>query len=190
MKKTLYWLGLAGLVTVIAIVPMQGRSLVNRLVDAGATVAQNVQNKPVVNLVLSAEQKLVKSTAQGEPQVTWQALSGKAVVQPGTVLRYTVTGTNSGNAPAKNLVITQPVPRGMVYVLNTATASAEDVTITFSIDGGKSFVATPMVQLVMPDGKIDSRPAPAEAYTHVRWRFGESLASKAVVTTSYEVRVR
>ncbi len=190
MRKPLYWIGLAGVVTALAIVPMDGRSLLNRLADAGATVAQNVQSKPVVNLVLSAEQKVSNPDAQGRLQVAWQPLVGQAVVQPGTTLRYTVTGTNRGNSPAKSLVITQPVPRGMVYVVQSARATGGDATITFSIDGGKSFVATPTVQLVLPDGKAETRPVPAEAYTHVRWAFGSSLAPQAEVTASYEVRVR
>ncbi len=190
MKKPMYWIGLAGLVTALAIAPVGGRSLLSRLADAGATVAQNVQNKPIVNLVLSAEQKVSKPDAQGNLQLSWQVLSGQAVVQPGSVLRYTVTGTNDGTVPAKNLAITQPVPRGMVYVLKSATVSSNDAAITFSIDGGKSFVAAPTIQLVMQNGAVETRSVPAEAYTHIRWQFGAPLAAKAVVTASYEVRVR
>jgi len=190
MKKITYWIGLTGLLTVVAIAPVQGRSLLSRVVDAGATVAQNVQNKPVVNLVLSAEQKVVKPDAQGKPQVDWQPLSGQVLVKPGDGLRYTVTGTNSGNVSAKNLTITQPVPRGMVYVLKSATASEGNAVVTFSVDGGKSFFDVPTIQLVMKDGTVETRPAPVEAYTHIRWSFGSSLAPKSLITASYEVRVR
>jgi uncharacterized repeat protein (TIGR01451 family) len=179
-----------GLAAALAIVPFDGVPLVARAFDAGKTMAENIVNQPKVVVALSAEKQLISTDSQGKQQIRWQALeSGEAIVQPGDVLRYTASGSNKGNVDAKNLVLTQPIPQGTVYVLNSAATAAQTVT-TYSIDKGKTFTAKPMVQVTLPDGRTEMRPAPAAAYTHVRWQVANPVAPKAEVKLAYHVEVQ
>jgi uncharacterized repeat protein (TIGR01451 family) len=155
-----------------------------------AALAQSAQTKPQVQLVLAAEKKIMKKDEKGKEQVTWQAVdSSKASVQSGDTIRYTVIGKNISDKPASNLVITEPVPKGTVYVLNSSGMEGA-AQVTYSIDGAKNYVEKPMVQVSLPNGKVESKPAPAEAYTNVRWNFAKNLGPKAAVKAMYEVKVR
>jgi uncharacterized repeat protein (TIGR01451 family) len=153
-------------------------------------LAQGAQTKPQVQLALAAEKKIIQRDQKGKEQVTWQALgSSKAMVQSGDTLRYTVTGKNTSDKPVSTLAITEPMPKGTVYVLNSNSADSE-AKATYSLDGAKSFVDRPMIQVSLPNGKVESKPAPAEAYTNVRWIFKKNLAPKTAVKAVYEVKVR
>lgn len=153
-------------------------------------LAQNVQNQPKVQLRLTAAKKIVQKDAQGKDKVTWQSLQGNVTVQPGDVIRYTVMGANNGDRPANNLVVTQPIPKQTAYVLNSSATIKNTATVTYSINNGKTFVAKPTVQVKLANGKIETRPAPAEAYTHVRWKFNDAIAVKSTVGAVYQVRVK
>ncbi|MEL7226328.1 MAG: hypothetical protein AAGL17_16230, partial [Cyanobacteria bacterium J06576_12] len=61
---------------------------------------------------------------------------------------------------------------------------------TYSIDNGESFVTEPMVEVTLADGTKEMQPAPAEAYTHVKWDFNEALESSVVVNVSLETTVK
>jgi uncharacterized repeat protein (TIGR01451 family) len=146
-------------------------------------IAQNSQNKPRVQLTLSAEKKVVQ-----QDKTAWQPLQGTVLVQPGDVLRYNLAGENKGGSPAKNLVLTQPVPKGTVYILNSATNNTTKVS--FSIDGGKTFVANPTIQVKLANGKVETRPAPAERYSFIRWDVKQAIAPQSRIKVSYQVKVR
>lgn len=181
-------LGLAVLATAVIIPLVGGRPGLARLQTMGSTIAQQVL-RPEVKLILQAEKQIQTVDDQEQPQVQWQLLEGKATVQPQDVLRYTITSENAGAVSAKNLVITQVVPPQMTYVLATA-AGNDEAAITYSIDGGQSFVAEPKVEVVQPDGTVTLEPAPAEAYTTIRWDFAQSLAPDVAVQVSYDLVVK
>ncbi len=153
-------------------------------------LAQNVQTQPKVQLRLTAAKKTIQKDAAGKDKVTWQSLQGNVVVQPGDVIRYTVTGANNGDREANNLVVTQPIPKQTAYVLNSSTTIKSTATVTYSINNGKTFVAKPTVQVKLANGKVETRPAPAESYTHVRWKFTDAIAAKSTVAAAYQVRVK
>lgn len=180
-----------GAIAVIAATPFVTQMPVLANLQTGTAIAQNVQRQAPVQMSLAAAKQVMQKDAQGKQQITWQTLQGKVTVQPGDVIRYTVKGENSSNRPVNNLAFTQPIPQGTVYVLNSATvAQNAGARITYSINNGKTFVAKPMVQVKLPDGKVEMRPAPAEAYTHVRWNFGSSVNPKTAMTASYQVKVQ
>ena len=156
----------------------------------GTAVAQNPQAKRQVQLNLTAAKKVVQKSSDGKQQVSWQSLQGNVTVQPGDVIRYTVTGANNGDRPATNLVVTQPIPKQTAYVLNSSSTIKSTATVTYSIDNGKTFVAKPTVQVKLANGKVETRPAPAEVYTHVRWKFTSAIAAKSTVAAAYQVRVK
>jgi hypothetical protein len=47
-----------------------------------------------------------------------------------------------------------------------------------------------MVQVKLANGQIEQRPAPATAYTHVRWQLNEAIAPGQSASVSYQVTVR
>ncbi|MEC4813534.1 MAG: hypothetical protein SAK29_09730 [Scytonema sp. PMC 1069.18] len=155
--------------------------------ETGIAIAQAPTQ---VQLRLNADKKVVKQV-QGTQKVSWEPLQGKALIQPGEVLRYTVTAVNNNNTSIKNLTINQPVPLGMVYILNSATTTSDkSVKMTYSIDGGHSFVEKPVVKVTLLNGKIETKPAPATIYTHIRWNFETPLPAKTTVKGIYQVQVR
>ncbi len=152
-------------------------------------LVQRPQQQPV-QLLLTAELKQVKKDSQGKEVVTWEPLPNNAQVQPQSIVRYTVTAQNNTNRNMRNLVVSQPVPEGTVYVLDTATKpTTRGARVEFSIDGGKTFTAKPVIR-VREGGRVVEKPAPAEAYTHVRWNFGEILPANSKQLVSYQVRVK
>lgn len=187
MKRS-YIAGL-GIVALIVTVPFVGQMPgVANWIQSGVN-AQNIQKQPLIQLRLDAEKQVVTQDQKGKQSKTWQALKGQVTVQPGDVLRYSVSGENTSDRAVKNLVVNQPIPQAMVYKLKSAKASSE-AKISYSIDGGKNFVENPTIEVTLPNGKVETQPAPATAYTHVRWKFDQSVAAKTTVKGIYEVQVR
>jgi uncharacterized repeat protein (TIGR01451 family) len=150
--------------------------------------AQNVKPQGQIQLRLEAEKQVVAQDQQGKQSKTWQPLKGQAVVQPGDVLRYTLIGENKSDRLVKNLILNQAIPKGMVYVLKSVNV-ANNAKVIYSIDGGRSFVENPTVKVTLPDGKVETKPAPAIAYTHIRLQI-PSLAAKTTVKATYQTQVR
>ena len=109
------------------------------------------------------------------------------VAKPGDVIRYGLVFTNVTAGPVKNIQFVDPIPAGMVYVLGSAAAD-RPVRLEYSIDGGKSYSAQPVIAVVQ-DGKTVEQLAPRERYTHVRWTVLGSLAPGAKVTAEFRTQV-
>jgi uncharacterized repeat protein (TIGR01451 family) len=188
MKKHWSWIG-ASVLLLGSVLPVNGTPAIAQAFSAGTQVAQNILQQPKVNLNLAAELQVVKKDAQGETIRSWVPTDSKIQVKPGDQLRFTVVANNEGSKAAQNFALVQPVPKGTVLVLNSAAASTA-AAVTYSIDAGTSFVAQPMVKVTEPDGKIVEKPAPAEAYTHIRWSANAPLAPAATAKATYQVAVR
>jgi len=147
-----------------------------------------VAKKPTVKLNLTAAKKFIVDSVGGKKQVQWDALTENSIVNPGDVLRYTVSSNNTGVTPAKDLTITQPIPDRMTYKVDTAS-SKNQAAITYSTDNGETFVAEPKISIEMENGKTIKQPAPAETYTHIRWQF-DSLSPETAITAMYDVEVQ
>lgn len=186
--KRQFALGL-GIAVVTLTIPFASKlPAVSGLFNSDVAIAKSMQH-PRVQLALIGEKQMISKDAQGKETVSWQG--GQLSAQPGDVLRYRLTGQNEGDRPVKNLTLNQPIPKGTIFVLKSAQAPAnQSAQITYSIDGGRSFVAAPTVQVTLANGKVETRPAPAEAYTHIRWNLPDTLAAKAPVTAEYQVKVR
>lgn len=184
-------LSILGLTALLVSVPLSGKlPALAQMQTQPQILAQNFQRQHKVQLNLVAEKQLVQKDRQGKQKVTWQALQGKAIVMPGDVIRYTINGRNNSDRPVQSLVITQPIPQKTIYVLNSNAVINKNATITYSIDNGKSFVAKPTVRVKLASGKVETLPAPANMYTHVRWKFAQPIAPSAVVNAAYQVKVR
>ena len=115
----------------------------------------------------------------------WPTRGGKpSDLLPGDELRYRLRYTNTRSEAVRNVVFSNPVPRGLQYVGGSASVAAADAAVTFSIDGGKSYSAQPMIE-VMEAGKRRNVPAPAAMYTHVRWTVPGLVESGAQVTAEF-----
>ena len=107
-------------------------------------------------------------------------------VVPGTEVIYTITAKNTGNKPADNIVVTNPVPKETVYVDGSAFGAGTN--ITFSVDGGKSYGNAQNLTVKDKTGK--PRVAAAKDYTHVRWTFQFNLQPGQEAPVWYRARVK
>jgi uncharacterized repeat protein (TIGR01451 family) len=156
MRKTIATLFLAGLAAVAA--PL---ALAQVRPAAGSIELKNV-----------AEVDADVKTADGKTEKQRVPVQ-KAI--PGTVVFYTSTFKNISAKPAGSINITNPVPANTTLV--AASAYGENMDISYSADGGKTWAAADKVRVKTPDGK--ERPAALSELTHIKWvQRGELPAGK------------
>ena len=148
-------------------------------VSAGAVWAQQKGN---IELKAVAEQEKEVINDKGEKEITRVPV---ARVVPGDEVVYTLHYTNSGQEPADNVVITDPVPEHMMYT--EGSASGADTVITFSVDNGATYDLPARLTIVGADGK--ERPAQGSDYTHIRWTLTKSLAPGETGRVSFRARL-
>jgi uncharacterized repeat protein (TIGR01451 family) len=117
-----------------------------------------------------------------------QAERGDDRARPGDVVRYRLTFTNITRAPVRGVTLANPLAAGMRFVGGSAQADRNDARLEYSADGGRTFSAQPMEEVVV-DGQRVQRAVPAERYTHVRWTVDGSVAPGATVVAEFEARV-
>jgi uncharacterized repeat protein (TIGR01451 family) len=117
--------------------------------------------------------------------------------QPGTDIAYTVTFTNSGDATAQTVVITDPNPLNVIvaqrvfvnvdYKLGSASISAPwnaTATIRFSNNAGASCLYTPV------SGGNGAPVGYDRAVTNICWALNANVAVGAGGTINFTVRIR
>jgi uncharacterized repeat protein (TIGR01451 family) len=115
-------------------------------------------------------------------------LDKSMVVNPGEILDWTIDSENSGNAPARSYQAIGHIPQGTTFV--AGSAKADGANAVFSIDGGKSFSAQPLIEVKQADGSTKQVPAPVAMYTEIRYEWADSLAAGGKLSASYKVRVK
>ena len=180
-------LGVGSLSLIIAL-PLINQTPVRASFPQMGQILAQANQQPSLKLNLTAAKKSIVVTNGEQQEVKWSDLGDSAVVNPGDILRYTISSENPEASVAQDLTITQPIPERMVYELDTAK-SQNQAEVVFSIDDGKTFTAQPTITVETEDGKTIEQPAPAETYTHVRWQFG-SLDPTSDVVATYEVQVQ
>jgi uncharacterized repeat protein (TIGR01451 family) len=128
-----------------------------------------------VALTLKADKKVMKDN-----KAVFEPIVGRASVRPGDIIKYTVIAKNNSRCPLRNLILKQPIPRGTNYLKDSAI-SIEGAELLFSIDGGKTFYAKPM---------IGTQAAPETSYNYLRWKFSGRMATNAQVKTTYKLQVK
>ena len=136
-----------------------------------------------IELKTVAEVEVTEIDKQGKKIVKRTAPTN---VVPGTEVIYTITAKNTGNEPADNIVVTNPVPKETVYVDGSAFGAGTN--ITFSVDGGKSYAKAG--KLTVKDKAGKDRAATAKDYTHVRWTFQFNLQPGQEAPVWYRARVK
>jgi uncharacterized repeat protein (TIGR01451 family) len=133
----------------------------------------------------------VKVELAGSVERAGQRLSLDKVenVKPGEVLDWQIVSSNDGTAAASDYKAVGHIPEGTTFVAGSA-AGESGSTVTYSIDGGKSFSTQPVIEERQPDGTVKRVAAPVSMYTEVRYEWADSLAAGGKLSASYKVRVR
>ena len=107
---------------------------------------------------------------------------------PGDVVLYRLVFTNVTGSQVRNVEFVDPLPAGLHYVGQSATADREDVLIEYSADQGKTFSQQPMVEEIV-EGERRVKPATPDQYTHVRWRIEGLVQPGAQVTAEFRAQL-
>jgi uncharacterized repeat protein (TIGR01451 family) len=110
-------------------------------------------------------------------------------VNPGEILHWTISSENDGQAPAREYKAVGQIPRGTTLVAGSTTADGT-ANVVYSIDNGKTYSATPMMEEKQADGTVKLVPAPVSMYTQVRYEWTDALAGGSKLNASYKVRVK
>lgn len=186
MKIKRWSLGLGALAVIAAVPLLTETPVLANLQAVGETISEAIF-RPDLKLQLGAQKQVIEMDGNNKPQVKWEKLEGKVTVNPEDVLRYTLQGQNVGNGAAKNFVLNQPIPDRTKYEIGSATNG--DYNVTYSIDGGQTYVAEPKIEITYLDGTKAIVPAPAEFYTHIKWESKKDIEPEAQVALSYNVQV-
>jgi uncharacterized repeat protein (TIGR01451 family) len=103
-----------------------------------------------------------------------KSVSPTGTQPPGTNLTYSISFTNTGNAPALSLIITDPVPAYTDFKLGSVTStpgtSGLTVAVAYSKDGGTTWTYTPV------SGGGGAPTGYDRLVTHIRWTFSGNLS--------------
>ena len=136
-----------------------------------------------IKLKTVAEIEVKKTNARGE--VTIKREPVKTAV-PGTEVIYTIKARNTGNQGANSIVVTNPIPKQMIYVDGSAFGAGTDVT--FSVDDGKNYAKPDKLTVKDKDG--NTIPATANDYTNVRWTLNFTLEPGQEAAVWYRAKVK
>lgn len=148
-------------------------------------VAAWTQQKGGIEIKTVSEIEVTQTTAEGKKEVKRIDATTKNVA-PGQTVVFTNYYTYSGDKPATDVVIKNPVPEHMSYV--NGTAEGKGTKIEFSVDQGKTFAAADKVRVKTAEGK--ERPAAAADYTYIRWTIDKPLQKGAKGSVSFRAMVK
>lgn len=143
----------------------------------------------------------VGGAAQGRPEVKVMlagaveragelvSLDKANAVKPGEVLQWNIVSLNEGTGAANEYKAIGHIPKGTSFIPSTAVGE-KGSTVTFSIDGGKTFSTLPIIEEKQADGSVKQVPAPVSMYTEVRYEWSDALVAGGKLSASYKVRVK
>jgi uncharacterized repeat protein (TIGR01451 family) len=141
---------------------------------------QLANNRPLVKLFLTGA---IERDSKSIP------IEQAGPVTPGEVVSFTMNSVNEGGAPAREYRAIGQIPSGATFVAGSALAE-RNTRVSYSIDNGQMFSATPMIEEQQADGTIKKVAAPVSMYTQVRFEWADPLAAGGKLVTSYQVRVK
>jgi len=141
--------------------------------------------KPQISIEMVAEKEITIIKDGKEIKKTISADE----VEPGEIIHFTINYENTGNQPATNVVLNNPIPENSLYLPDTATGQNSD--ILFSIDGGTNFKKPGLLTytFIDSDGKKVNKQAPPEKYTHIRW-IVKTIKADSNGSVSFKVKVK
>jgi uncharacterized repeat protein (TIGR01451 family) len=117
------------------------------------------------------------------------SLEKAKAVQAGEALDWRISSANEGNASARNYQVVGQIPKGTIFVADSAKGEG-DAKVSYSIDGGKTFSAQPLIDEKQADGSIKKVPAPVSMYTQLRFEWASELPVQSQFNAAYRVRVK
>ena len=105
--------------------------------------------------------------------VATKTVTPEGPVKPGDTATYTIAYSNSGPGTATNVTITDQIPAGTEYEVNSAGTETLSATIEYLHNGGGNY-----------DSSQDS------PVTHIRWTINEVAAYTGGGTVSFRVKVK
>ena len=105
-------------------------------------------------------------------------------VFPGNIIEYHIIVKNTSNETIKNVKIIGKIPKGTLYIENSATDSPQ-----FSIDGGKTFYKPPVKYIKIENGKKVEKIATPDMYTNLLWTVKQIQPNKKIIF-KYRVKVK
>ena len=141
---------------------------------------------PRLEVTVAVQREVTRVDVNGRSQVVLEPVK---TANPGDVLVYRLRATNVGLAPAREARIDDPIPAGTVLVPESVPASGKNVHA--SLDGGKTWQPFPaMVARKRDDGQVERVPAPATAYTHLRWVLEQAVPPGQSAEVGFKVQVQ
>ena len=166
--------GAAPLLALVVVALVGGGALAQRQLRAAAG------GRPEVKVELSG------SVARGGSRLSLDKVEN---VRPGEILDWQIVSSNEGTGEARDYKAVGHIPAGTALVAGSAAAEGGS-TVTYSIDGGKTFSTQPVVEERQADGAVKKVPAPVSMYTEVRYEWSDALAAGGKLSASYKVRVK
>lgn len=110
-------------------------------------------------------------------------------VKAGEILDWKISSVNSGNASAQNYRVVGQIPAGTEFIAGSANGDAAP-RVSYSIDGGQTFSAQPMIEERQNDGSVKQLPAPVSMYTQIKFEWANELNAQSQINAAYRVRVK
>ena len=161
---------------------LKGKTMFSRVTALVLLLASGIASSQGTLEVQTTVQKEAVMTNEDGEQVT-ELVPAETVV-PGERVIYTITFRNTGEDPADDVVITNPISEELTYVLGSAFGPGMD--LQFSVDG-QSFAAADELTVV-EDG--ETRLATPEDYTHIRWVMQSDLSAGAQGTVRFSALLK
>ncbi len=139
-------------------------------------------------VLISIESYLVqeRETAEGKTQ-EWFERVNEAKANDTIEVRLTVSSEAEAPLPAATLLVTMPIPKGMVYIENSATPSSNLVMLEFSKDS--SLFGENIFHTVTVNDVEKRLPVPSSDYRALRWTVLNDFEPDEELTLFYRVRV-
>lgn len=155
-----------------------------------AMVVSAAQNETVgraLNILKPEIKVQISGTVQRDNQTI--SLEKTDAVKSGEILDWKIDSVNEGNASARNYRVVGKIPAGTVLVNGSAKA-ADAPQVSYSIDGGATFSAQPLIDEKQADGSVKKVPAPIAMYSQIKFEWAKDLPAQSQIAAAYRVRVK
>jgi uncharacterized repeat protein (TIGR01451 family) len=152
------------------------------LAGGGAAFAEKKlasKGQPVIKVMLAGD------TERKGDRV---ALDKAGMVKPGEIINWTIESVNEGNGAARDYKAVGQIPAGTSFVADSA--ASRGASVTYSIDGGKTFSPQPTVEVKQANGTTKRVPALVSSYTQLRYEWSTPLEAGQKLSASYQVLVK
>lgn len=109
--------------------------------------------------------------------------------EPGSILEYVLTYTNTSEEGLKGFVIKNPIPANTSYLADSATLPPGG-NFQVSIDHGSSFESEPVVRIVKDENGEDKEIVISpDQYNALQWVIEQPLEAGTEMSMSYRVTI-